>query len=94
MFVPEHGSLYSKTNKLPLFPPPGRLTPSEEGGQAPAQRVHPGAPQDEQRPLARHHPDGGQRPRDHEVPVHRDDRERDHGADAKQSATERVQLTT
>lgn len=68
------------------------LTPAEERRQAPAQRVDPGRREDEQGPLPRQHTDGGQRPRDDEVAVDGDHRQRDHGADPEESAAEGVQL--
>lgn len=70
------------------------LTPAKEGWQAPAHRVDPGSSHDAQGFLAGHRPEGGQRPGDHHVSIHRNHHQCHHTADTKQGSTEGIQLTT
>ena len=70
------------------------LTPAKEGGQAPPCGVDPGSSQDAQGFPARHPPQGGQRPGDHYVPVHRNNHQCYHTADTKQRSAKGVYFTT
>lgn len=70
------------------------LTPAKEGGEAPAHGVDPGNRQDAKGFPARHHPQRGQRPGDHHVPIQRNHHQCHHTADTKQRAAEGIQLAT